>query len=257
MDANHEEVLGGWGVGLEFAAKSPNAENGSPFRRKNEILMRKVYLRARSGPANKIVVLVIPVQFIRTVLHYCHADIFAAHMGTTKTADRVRKHAYWPGWKKDVGEYLRACPICSGGKGVRPWRSGLMERMPVMGLSDPFSLVVVDAIGPLPTTERGNKPILVFATYFTRWVEAFAVKSLDTITFAEVMTDGVTSRHGVPERLLSDRGSNFTSGLARSLYEPLGIKKLFSTAYHPQTQGPVKRFNGTLLNMLRVYVHES
>ncbi|KAG3119391.1 hypothetical protein PI124_g2477 [Phytophthora idaei] len=71
--------------------------------------------------------------------------------------------------------------------------------MPVMDLFGSFSLVVVDAIGPLPTTEPGNMYILVFADYFTRWVEAFAVKSLDTITFVEVMVDGVISRHGVPE----------------------------------------------------------
>jgi hypothetical protein len=71
------------------------------------------------------------------------------------------------------------------------------------------------------------------------------------------MVDGVICRHGVPERLLTDRGTNFTSEQARSLYETLGIKKLFGEAYHPQTQGLVERFNGTLVNMLKMYVHES
>ncbi|KAG3081999.1 hypothetical protein PI125_g20045 [Phytophthora idaei] len=71
------------------------------------------------------------------------------------------------------------------------------------------------------------------------------------------MIEGVIGRHGVPERLLSDRGSNFTSNLARSLYETLGIKKLFGSAYHPQTQGLVERFNGTLMGMLRMYVSET
>ncbi|KAG2766601.1 hypothetical protein Pcac1_g21998 [Phytophthora cactorum] len=129
--------------------------------------------------------------------------------------------------------------------------------MPVMDLSAPFSLLVVDAISPLSTTERGNKYILVFASYFTRWVEAFAVKSLDTIAFVEVVVDGFISWHSVLKRLLRDRGSNFTYGSARSFYETLGVKKLFSTAYHPQMQGLVERFNGRLLHMLRMYVHES
>ncbi|KAG3234887.1 hypothetical protein PI124_g20068 [Phytophthora idaei] len=66
------------------------------------------------------------------------------------------------------------------------------------------------------------------------------------------MIEGVICRHGVPERLLSDRGSNFTSNLARSLYETLGIKKLFGSVYHPQTQGLVERFNGSLVGMLRM-----
>ncbi|OWY98690.1 Retrotransposon Polyprotein [Phytophthora megakarya] len=182
----------------------------SQLLRKN-VLMRKVYLRSRGGHARSLVVPVIPLPFIETVLHYCHADVFSAHLGKTKTAD-----------KKDVIEYVRECVICGSGKGHRPWRSGLMQRMPVHELSGPFSLLVVDAIGPLVTTPRGNKYILAFVDYFTRWVEAYAVKSLETITFVDTIIEGVISRHDVPERLLSDRGFNFMSNLAKSLYETRG-----------------------------------
>ncbi|POM66093.1 GapPol Polyprotein [Phytophthora palmivora] len=103
-----------------------------------------------------------------------------------------------------------------------------MQKMPIQELSGPFSLLVVDAVGPLVTTQRGNKFILVFADYFIRWVEAFAVERLDSVTFVETMVNEVISRHGVPEKLLSDQGSNFISELARSLYETLGIKKFES-----------------------------
>lgn len=223
----------------------------------NGILKRKVHLGSRGGHARTVTVPVIPLAFIETVLHFCHADVLAAHVGQKKTVDKVRRHAYWHGWKRDVIEYVRACEVCGSGKGYRPWRNGLMQRMPVQQLRGPFSLLVVDAVGPLIETERGNKYILVFADYFTRWVEAFAVAALDTITFVNVMIDGVISRHGVPDQLLSDRGSNFTSDLARSLYETLGIKKLFGAAYHPQTQGLVERFNGTLMAMLKMYVNET
>ncbi|KAE8909760.1 hypothetical protein PF001_g4671 [Phytophthora fragariae] len=221
------------------------------------MLQRRVHLKARAGPARSITVPVIPLPFVETVLHYCHSDVFAAHVGQTKTLDKVRKHAYWYGWKKDVVEYVRACSVCGSGKGYRPWKNGLMQRMPVQELSGPFSLLVVDAIGPLVTTPRGNKFILVFADYFTRWVEAFPVAVLDTMTFVNIMVDEVLSRHGLPERLLSDRGSNFISELAKSFYETLGIKKLYGAAYHPQTQGLVERFNGTLIGMLRMFVSET
>ncbi|KAG3093849.1 hypothetical protein PI125_g16710 [Phytophthora idaei] len=92
-----------------------------------------------------------------------------------------------------------------------------MQRMPVQELSGPFSLLVVDAIGPLGTTPRANKYTLVFADYFTRWMEAFPVKSLDTLTFVNLMVDEA-------ERFLRDRGSNFISTLAQSFYETLGMK---------------------------------
>ncbi|ETM47977.1 hypothetical protein L914_07435, partial [Phytophthora nicotianae] len=188
---------------------------------RNGVLMRIVHLGARADPARTICVPAVPLPFIETVLHYCHADIFSAHLGKTKTANKALE-------------------------------SGLMQRMPVQDLSGPFALLVVDAITP-----RGNKYILVFVDYLTRWVEAFAVASLDTISFVNTMIEGVICRHGVLERLLSDKGSNFTSNLARSLYEPLGIKKLYGAAYHPQTQGLVERFNGTLMGMLRMFVNET
>jgi len=71
------------------------------------------------------------------------------------------------------------------------------------------------------------------------------------------MVDEVLCRHGVPERLLCDRGTNFISELAKSFYETLGITKLFGAAYHPQTQGLVERFNGTLIGMLKMYASEA
>lgn len=55
-------------------------------------------------------------------------------------------------------------------------------------------------------------------------------------------------------KLLSDRGSNFISSVAQSVYDLLGIKKLTSTAYHPETQGLIERFNGTLVRILKSFV---
>ncbi|POM64401.1 Hypothetical protein PHPALM_20073 [Phytophthora palmivora] len=185
---------------------------------KNGVLMRRVHLKIQAAHARTIEVPVIPLPFIATVLHHCHADAWAAHMGVTKTRDR---------------------------------------RMPVQDLSGPFSLLVVDAVGPLVTTPRGNKFFLVFADNFTRGVEAVAIKRLDTVTVVETMVNEVISRHGVLERLLSDQGSNFISELARSFYETLGIKKLVGAAYHHQTQGPVERFNGALIGMLKMFVNEA
>jgi transposase InsO family protein len=186
---------------------------------------------------------------VNTVLHFCHADLLSSHLGLTKTLDKVRRHAFWPGWRKDVREYLSECRKCGGGKGPRPRNSGRIQPMPIADLTGPFSLLVVDAVGPLPETRKGNKYILVFVDYFTRWAEAFAVDCLDSVTFVETMVNGVVARHGVPARLLSDNGGNFSSDIAKSFYQILGLKKLFGAAYHPQTQGLVERFNGTLIGM--------
>ncbi|KAG3233889.1 hypothetical protein PI124_g21045 [Phytophthora idaei] len=71
------------------------------------------------------------------------------------------------------------------------------------------------------------------------------------------MVSGVVARHGIPSRSLSDNGSNFTSEVAESFYQTLGIKKVYGAAYYPQTQGLVERFSGTLIGMLRMHVSEA
>ncbi|KAF0706282.1 hypothetical protein AaE_014191 [Aphanomyces astaci] len=113
-----------------------------------------------------------------------------------------------------------------------------------------------NALGPLPTSDNGNKYILVFADYFTRWVEAIPVPDLKTSTFSRVFIDEVLCRFGVPGRLLYDCGSNFVSELATTMYTTLGINKLASAAYHPQGQGLVERFNHTIIQMLKIYVND-
>ena len=56
---------------------------------------------------------------------------------------------------------------------------------------------------------------------------------------------------GVPEALLSDRGTNLLSYLMKDICSLLGIEKLNTTAYHPQCNGMTERFNHTLKTMLR------
>jgi transposase InsO family protein len=80
-------------------------------------------------------------------------------------------------------------------------------------------------------------------------------QTMDTI--AHVLLKEVIARYGTPQQLLSDRGSSFTGNLIRTIYKILGTKKIFTTAYHPQTNGAVERFNSTLKNMLAMYVNNT
>lgn len=72
--------------------------------------------------------------------------------------------------------------------------------------------MAVDVLEPLPQTSNGNQYILLFTEYLTKLVEAFAVKTNDSQTTAQLIMDEIFSRHGAPRRLISDRGSNFLGG---------------------------------------------
>ncbi|KAF0724018.1 hypothetical protein Ae201684_017218 [Aphanomyces euteiches] len=199
--------------------------NGHQFTIRQGIVCRFVTIETPLRNSELVVVPMIPGSMIEEVLRTSHCSPFAGHLGFNKTRERIRRTAYWTDWIQDCKYFVIMCPDCNKAKGGRPLRQGPMQRMPIYDLKGPFDLMVVDALGPLPTSENGNKYILVFGDYFTRWIEAFPVPDLKTSTFTGTLIDEVLCRFGVPNRLLSDRGSNSISELAETMYTTLGIHK--------------------------------
>ena len=122
--------------------------------------------------------------------------------------------------------------------------------------SGPFERVAMDILGPLPITTRGNKYILVVGDYFTKWVESFPLASIEAEKVAEVFVHQFVCRFGTPNILHTDQGRNFDSALVKAMCKLLGIKKTRTTAYHPQSDGLIERFNRTLLNLLSIAARE-
>ncbi len=88
--------------------------------------------------------------------------------------------------------------------------------------------------------------MLVICDYATRSPEAIPLRSIDAENIAEELIK-VFARVGVPQEILADQGSNFTSQL---LAELLHVHPIHTSPYHPQTDGLVGRFNQTLKAML-------
>ena len=110
----------------------------------------------------------------------------------------------------------------------------------------------------LPKTRQGNRYAAVFIDYLTKWPEVLATPDQTALTIAKLFVEEIVSCHGVSQQLLSDRGPSFLSKLFLGVCSLLGTKKVNTSAYHPQTDGLVERFNRTLIDMLakRVGVQE-
>ncbi len=126
-------------------------------------------------------------------------------------------------------------------------------KSPLPIIRTPFSRLAMDMVGPLPPTLEGHRYILTVCDYGTRYPEAFALKSTTSKDVAKALME-MFSRTGIPEEILTDRGSNFCSELMREFYAMMGIRSTKTSAYHPQTDGMAERFNGTLKLGLRKYV---
>ena len=84
-----------------------------------------------------------------------------------------------------------------------------LTSIPVGGQIDRVGVDVLQ----LPITKRGNKYVVVFVDYLSKWPEVFATQDQTTPTIAKLLVEEVISRHGVPRELLSDRGPAFLSKL--------------------------------------------
>ena len=122
--------------------------------------------------------------------------------------------------------------------------------MPLIEL--PFQRIAMDVVGPLPRSRLGNKYILTICDYATRYPEAIALPSTEASRIAKELVS-LFSRVGIPEEILTDQGSNFMSVLLQEIYQLLGISRIRTSPYHPQTDGLVERFNGTLKAIMKKF----
>lgn len=168
------------------------------------------------------------------------------HPGQYKTFDNIREYYYWPGYVYDVHNYVKACLICQKSKVYPICSSKLQHYMPLK----PFEIIQCDVVGPLPTSEKGNRFILVITDVFSKWVEAFPLTTVTSQVYVDIIIKDIISRYGIPKQIHTDQGTNFTSNIVHEICNKLQINKTNTTSYHPQSNGIVERSNKTLKEML-------
>ena len=153
--------------------------------------------------------LVLPTQCRKAVLQQAHKVPIAGHLGKHKTAKRILRRFYWPNLYKDVEDFCRSCQVCQKFSKHKVVKAPLI---PLPVVTEPFRRVAMDTMGPLPRTKSGNRYILVLCDYATRYPQAVPVKAVDAEHIAEELVR-IFARVGIPEEMLTDQGSNFTSQL--------------------------------------------
>ena len=178
-----------------------------------------------------------------------HDNSLAGHFGINKTRELIGRKYYWLSLRKDVEAYVKGCNICLASKAVRHKPYSNLQALPVPNHRwKDLSMHFVTRL-PVSTNWKGESynSILVIVDRLTKMVHYELVKvTIDAPGLAEVIFDVVVQHHGLPDSIVSDRGSLFTSKFWSSLYYFLGIKRRLSIAFHPQTDGQTKRQNSTI-----------
>ena len=190
----------------------------------------------------------VPSSMIDPVLKVYHDDPMSGHFGIVRTYLKLKKKFWWPGMRDSVVRYVKACLPCQQYSVSRIKKPGHL--CPIEPPEGPFQMIGIDYCGPFKRTPRENQYVLCITDYFTRWIIAIALPDCSAKTTAEAIFNEYICHYGVPVTILSDQGTHFNNQLMDAMAKLMGFNHVFSTVYHPQSNGLVERFNATFVPQL-------
>ena len=147
---------------------------------------------------------------------------------------------------------LKAVANC--GRCIQYEAKGQLPQMQPIICTEPLELVHIDYIGMEVTIATDKKPIvrnvLVVVDHFTRYVQAFVTKNHTARTTARMLYNHYFSVFGFPQCLMSDQGTEFCGKVIAVMCSLLGVEKIRTIPYHPQTNGSAERVHQTLQRMI-------
>jgi len=189
----------------------------------------------------------------RDILASCHDAVTAGHFGIFKTCELVSRSYYWPKLRQFVKKYVTSCDICQRNKSSRHKPYGLLQPLPVPVL--PWSSISMDFIVQLPES-KGYTAVLVVVDRFTKMAHFIpTTDDVDAEGTVSLFLSRIVSAHGLPDDIVSDRGTTFVAQFTQSVMQALGVTQNLSTAFHPQTDGQTERTNATLEQYLRCFIN--
>lgn len=180
----------------------------------------------------------------RQILKAIHES---GHFGGKKCYQTLQRRYFWKGMEKDCKMFCMTCPVCQERNAPRKNQGGNLGRIIAKNRNE---LVGIDLFGGLPKSPLGYKKILVITDYVTKYTLCVPVKSKKPVEIAKALYDTWVVIVGLPEKIQSDQGKEFTADVCKALYNVLMIRKLQTSGYHPQANGQVERFNKTMADML-------
>jgi hypothetical protein len=185
-----------------------------------------------------------------SILKEAHDSAYSIHPGSTKMYKDLKTRYWWYGIKRDIVEYVSLCDTYQRVKAEHQRPAGLLQPLKIPEWK--WEEIGMDFIVGLPRTQAGYDSIWVIVDRLTKVAHFIPVKTTYSgAKLAELYMSRIMCLHGVPKKIISDRGSQFTSKFWEKLHESMDTKLNFSSAYHPQTDGQTERTNQILEDMLR------
>jgi hypothetical protein len=144
----------------------------------------------------------------------------------------LKQKYWWYGLKRDVAAHVAKCDVCQRVKAEHQRPAGLLHPLKIPEWK--WEEIGMDFIVGLPRTPAGYDSIWVIVDRLTKVAHFIPVRTNYTgAKLAELYMTRIVCLHGVPKKIVSDRGSQFTSQFWKKLHESSDTQLNFSSAYHP------------------------
>ena len=207
-----------------------------------------LYLRTTpSRSQEEVLVFVMPTHKKRAAIDGCHR--FAGHQGRDHTVSLIKERFWWPGMVQDAMSSVRNCARCVQFEA----RVQKPHLRPII-CTEPMDLVHINYVKMEITVGAKEKPVvkdvLVVEDHLTCYIQAFVTKNHTARTTARVLYNEYFSVFGFLRRLMSDQAPEFSGKVIAAMCDLLGVSKVRTSPYHPQSNGAVERAHQTLRRMI-------
>lgn len=195
--------------------------------------------------------LVLPQVMKVSFLEIIHNDT-AAHLKLAKCIPHVMRRAWWLHWKRDLKLFIKCCPRCEAFHRGKPPKQAHMRSLIVGAPGERFA---IDLCGPYPSSD-GYKFLFTALCTFSKFGICVPLRNKEATTVAKALVDHVFLKYGLCTEILSDLGGEFQNEVMTELLRILGVSRLRTSAYRPQSNGQVEVWHRTLNSMVAKLVGE-
>ena len=183
-------------------------------------------------------------------MYELHDSPIGGHHGVSKTFNRIKIQYYWENLKEDIQRRIQQCLKCQLKKLTR-----LKIKQPMVITDTPgtvFDKIAMDIVGTLQKTKTDFEYILTMQDQLSKFCLAPLKNTLAT-TIADAFIKKFICIFGAPRIILTNQGRNFFSRLMERVSKRFKIKKIRTTAFHPQSNGSLERSHHALGEYLKQY----
>jgi len=153
----------------------------------------------------------------------------------------------------DVYDWVACYASCARNRIPPRRRTAILQLLPA---TDPFASLCMDLLGPLTETKTGNVILLIVVDRFSKLVRDVPLAGITATDVSSAFFRDWISVYGPPDTVLPDDGPQFASLFFQGACSLMGIRNLYTSTYHPQTNGEVERFYKTLVDKLMHYIED-